>query len=164
MENHTIDKKRLAIVVSGVFVAWLAALLIGLVAFTEWEQRGQFGDLFGSVNALFSGLAFAGLIYAILLQRQELGLQRRELQLQREEMAASRAELARQADVQAALARATVAQIKVVAFQVRVEATKMEADINNPHRRGPQIARIHEMATEIDKVCAALERDIRVPA
>ena len=35
--------------------------------------------MFGSVNALFSGLAFAGVIYAILLQREELGLQREEL-------------------------------------------------------------------------------------
>jgi Putative phage abortive infection protein len=45
----------------------------------EHGDRGTFGDMFGSVNALFSGLAFAGVIYAILLQREELGLQREEL-------------------------------------------------------------------------------------
>jgi len=33
---------------------------------------GPFGDMFGAVNALFSGLAFAGIIVAILMQRQEL--------------------------------------------------------------------------------------------
>lgn len=42
-------------------------------------QRGNFGDMFGAVNALFSGLAFAGLIYAILLQKEELELQRNEI-------------------------------------------------------------------------------------
>ncbi|WP_145047877.1 hypothetical protein [Paenibacillus xylanexedens] len=36
---------------------------------------GTFGDMFGGVNALFSGLAFVGLIYTILLQRRELARQ-----------------------------------------------------------------------------------------
>lgn len=35
-----------------------------------WEHRGQFGDLFGAVNALFSGLAFAGLIITIRQQHK----------------------------------------------------------------------------------------------
>jgi len=90
---------------------WLATLAVGHFFFATWEGRGQFGDLFGSINALFSGLAFAGLIYAILLQRRELNLQRTELRLQREEMAASRAELAAQVKAQKALFRASVGQI-----------------------------------------------------
>lgn len=36
------------------------------------ELRGVFGDKFGAINALFSGLAFAGIIWTILLQRKEL--------------------------------------------------------------------------------------------
>ena len=52
----------------------------------EWVERGQFGDMFGGLNALFSGLAFLGVIYAIFLQREELGLQRTELELTREEL------------------------------------------------------------------------------
>jgi hypothetical protein len=40
------------------------------------KDRGTFGDMFGSVNALFSGLALAGIIFTILLQRKELGYQR----------------------------------------------------------------------------------------
>jgi hypothetical protein len=34
--------------------------------------RGQFGDKFGAINSLFAGLAFAGIIFTILLQRGEL--------------------------------------------------------------------------------------------
>jgi hypothetical protein len=86
-----------------VFALWLAALGAGYALFPSWLERGQFGDLFGSVNALFSGFAFAGLIYAIILQMQELSLQREELKLQREEMAASRAELKAQVDAQQSL-------------------------------------------------------------
>lgn len=51
-----------------------------------WPERGTFGDMFGAVNTLFSGLAFAGIIYAIFLQHKELSLQRRELELTREEL------------------------------------------------------------------------------
>jgi hypothetical protein len=53
-------------------------------------DRGLFGDTFGGVTALFSGLAFAGMIFAIILQSRELKLQRVELKLTREEYEASR--------------------------------------------------------------------------
>jgi len=49
------------------------------------DDRGTFGDMFGSINALFSGLAFAGIIFTILLQRKELEYQREELKETREE-------------------------------------------------------------------------------
>jgi hypothetical protein len=68
--------KTLAPILGAAFILWLSAPFVALYVFQSWAERGQFGDLFGSVNALFSGLAFAGLIYAILLQRQELSLQR----------------------------------------------------------------------------------------
>lgn len=43
------------------------------------EERGTFGDMFGTVGALFSGLAFAGVIVTMLQQKEELELQRKEL-------------------------------------------------------------------------------------
>lgn len=36
------------------------------------QDRGQYGDQYGAVNALFSGLAFVGVIAAIFLQHHEL--------------------------------------------------------------------------------------------
>ncbi|MEY1660692.1 hypothetical protein [Isoalcanivorax beigongshangi] len=40
--------------------------------FFPWpEDAGAFGDMFGAVNALFSGLAFAGVIYALILQERD---------------------------------------------------------------------------------------------
>ena len=47
---------------------------------------GVFGDSFGALNTLFSGLAFAGIILTIFMQKEELKLQRKELKMQREEM------------------------------------------------------------------------------
>lgn len=59
----------------------------------EWSDRGTFGDQFGAVNALFSGLAFAGLIITILLQRRDLRLQRKDLRMQRKELQLNRQEM-----------------------------------------------------------------------
>lgn len=52
------------------------------------EKRGQFGDMFGALGALFSGLAFAGLIITIMQQREDLKNQRDEINLQREDLEA----------------------------------------------------------------------------
>lgn len=42
-----------------------------LVTRDSIEEKGQFGDMFGALNALFAGLAFAGIIYALILQIHE---------------------------------------------------------------------------------------------
>ncbi len=99
----------------GWVITLLAAGVIGLWAGSGYllydipsDARGTFGDMFGAVNALFSGLAFLGVVYAILLQRQELILQRQELAATRQELArgaaaqeVSQAALRLQADVAA---------------------------------------------------------------
>jgi len=75
-------------------ISWIIpAIIILLVLISGWatwfwladvDKRGTFGDMFGVTNAFFSGLAFGGVIYAILLQRKELELQRKELKDTRE--------------------------------------------------------------------------------
>ncbi|MFE4709501.1 hypothetical protein ACFRAM_01395 [Paenibacillus sp. NPDC056722] len=66
-----------------VVLLWVINLFTGI-----WlkDDGGTFGDMFGAVNALFSGLAFAGLIFTIMLQRKDLALQYRTLELQLKEM------------------------------------------------------------------------------
>lgn len=44
------------------------------------DERGIFGDMFGAVNAVFSGLAFAGIIISLYLQRIDLKNQFEEIQ------------------------------------------------------------------------------------
>ncbi|MDC4872421.1 hypothetical protein ACT433_13800 [Acinetobacter baumannii] len=50
------------------------------------DNYGTYGDSYGSLNTLFSGLAFAALFISLLLQRRELEAQRKELSAQREEV------------------------------------------------------------------------------
>jgi len=73
-----------------VIIAWLFSWSL-IVDIPGWSPtiRGQFGDMFGAVNSLFSGLAFAGVIIAIVLQSRELELQRLELKLNRKELKAT---------------------------------------------------------------------------
>ena len=86
-DNHIGCGIVLALVVLAVFVAswWI---IKGHYAGADdfYTARGTFGDQFGAVNALFSALAFAGLIYTIILQMKELRYQREELVDNRKEM------------------------------------------------------------------------------
>jgi hypothetical protein len=71
--------------------------------------------MFGAVNALFSGLALAGVVCAILLQREELKLQRAELELTRQE-------LSRSAEAQTSSANTLIEQQKLAKKNIRLAA------------------------------------------
>jgi len=88
--------KILIILFITVFILWiLNPIIIGYI-YPDMEKRGQAGDLFGAVNSLFSGLAFAGIIWSLRLQQTQLEMQKEELKLQRGEQIAARNELAGQ--------------------------------------------------------------------
>jgi hypothetical protein len=81
--------KGLAILIICCMIVWGISWWATIYFIEGWQNRSAFGEMFGSVNTLFSGAALAGVIYAIFLQRRELQLQRRELEMTREEMARS---------------------------------------------------------------------------
>lgn len=65
-------------------VLFVIALWVGTVWLVPWfdrlGERGTFGDMFGAVNALFTGLAFAFVVYGLAVQRHEVKLLSEELQ------------------------------------------------------------------------------------
>tara|TARA_B100001146_G_C16114446_1_gene405136 strand:- start:77 stop:1009 length:933 start_codon:yes stop_codon:yes gene_type:complete len=69
-----------------VFLIWLISIIVIWFTFSDWTKSGTFGDTFGSINSLFSGLALAGIIYTINLQKKELRMQRKELKYTRKEL------------------------------------------------------------------------------
>lgn len=89
-QNNKETKSRLwiwIVVAIGVVLVLWGLNWCGVSKFiNEPTNQGTFGDMFGAVNALFSGLAFAGLIITLLYQREELKLQREELQETRKEL------------------------------------------------------------------------------
>lgn len=85
-ESSSDDEPREKSAMRPTLIVWFgAAIVIWAVSMgiafcvNDWPTSGQFGDSFGAVNALFSGLAFAGIIVALYLQMEELRLQRKEL-------------------------------------------------------------------------------------
>lgn len=78
-----------------VILIWIFAGFILI----KLDDPGKFGDMYGALNTLFTGLAFALLIYTAKLQRDELELQRDELAETREEIRQQKEHLAAQNDV-----------------------------------------------------------------
>lgn len=89
-QNKEKRKSRLWIWIVLAIISVIAVWLLSWLAIDRYisclTDRGTFGDKFGAVNALFSGLAFAGLIATLLYQKEELKLQREELEQTREEL------------------------------------------------------------------------------
>lgn len=69
-----------------VFLLFFASLGFVCTHWSCWTIRGTFGDSFGALNALFSGLAFAGLIVTLIMQKDELSMQREELDEAKQEL------------------------------------------------------------------------------
>lgn len=94
------------IIVIVVLVFALFTTLLFWLFGSEWNvtanDTGVFGDSFGVLTSLFSGLAFAGMIITILLQMDVLKLQKNELKLQRTELKLTRNELKGQKEQQIA--------------------------------------------------------------
>ena len=91
------DNKKYKIIAIKAFICTILLWALSFfLLFWDSNCRGTFGDMFGAVNALFSGFAFAGLIVTLIMQHEELGLQRKELAQTNEELAAQRKEFAAQ--------------------------------------------------------------------
>ncbi|WP_417625360.1 putative phage abortive infection protein [Paremcibacter congregatus] len=66
---------------------FIAIVCVGGIVVFNWyygsqldgEAKGLFGDQFGMSNAIFSGLAFTGVLFAILQQRDEIKIAKEEL-------------------------------------------------------------------------------------
>lgn len=136
------------------FILFAAVVLIQCVLgyviasqFADWQHRGTFGDMFGAVNTLFSGLAFAGVIYAIFLQSQELELQRKELEL-------TRSELSKSAAAQTELAKLTLhtAKINAVSSKLNTYTTLMVNRRLIPGEKGVARDYVGETLKDLEKL------------
>lgn len=93
-KNERLNIKRIGFwAFSSVIIMWLSCWLFSFLAFSAQDANiGTFGDMFGSINSLFSGLAFAGVMIAIFLQREELKAMKDEFYIQNETLKLQRFE------------------------------------------------------------------------
>ncbi len=125
-KNHILVK----LIILVVFVWGLSAVLI--IAFLpNWPDRGTFGDLFGAVNALFSALAFAVLIYTIVLQREEIKQNRSEILL-------NRRELAKASKLQRDAQKVLIRQVEQTHLSAKMNAMRTLVDYYNNQISSPK--------------------------
>ena len=72
-------------------------VFFGFAVLFAWGKESE--SIFDALVALFSGLAFAGMICTLLQQKQELSLQRQELKDTRAELEKTRKATERQAEI-----------------------------------------------------------------
>ncbi|HKS11274.1 MAG TPA: hypothetical protein VJS13_17105 [Pyrinomonadaceae bacterium] len=79
MSEEKIKRERLGLAV-GLSVVVIVLEVVSAVViyrfFKDWNLASNFGESFGAVNSLFSGLALAGIVCTLLLQRKALEEQR----------------------------------------------------------------------------------------
>ena len=95
---------------AGVVATWSACFIITFLRAHEGPdveslaRFGQFGDTFGSINALFTGLALVGLVHTVLQQQKQIQQQEADLQESRQAFAREKRELFLTARLNAAVA------------------------------------------------------------
>jgi hypothetical protein len=157
------ESRHTSVVISAGAVIMLIQAFIALAVYwllPDWQTRGQFGDVFGVVNALFSGLAFAGLIYAILLQRQDLALQRTELELTRQELrrsagAQEQSEIALRAQASAAAQSTRLAAINFLLDHYKDELREMQGQAFTGN--DPRLARLQDLKAREETLLQMLD-------
>src|SRR3989344_2825421 len=84
--------------IAGILIFFILYFVTVTTFLTRPADSGAFGDTFGGLNTIFSGLAFVALVNALFMQSKELSLQREELQETQKLMAEQKAEMVRQAE------------------------------------------------------------------
>ena len=94
MRRQKKDKKEqrefswlFVVTISFIFMTWMIAIYLTL------QSPDNESIFFDAIVALFTGVAFTGVIYSLHLQREDLQLNREELKINREEIARNRQEL-----------------------------------------------------------------------
>ena len=85
----------LLVIVPVLFITWpfITWIILGMadrlfegIDFPETSRFGISGDMYGSLNTLFSGLAFAAVVGALFLQRKEIESQGEQIKQQRSDI------------------------------------------------------------------------------
>ena len=83
-----IKPKSLFLLAFVVFIVWTVGCIILVWARTDmtWAEKGTIGDSFGMVNSLFAGLAFAGVLFTLYLQKRAIDIQNEQIKLQNDQI------------------------------------------------------------------------------
>ncbi len=152
-----------------VCLAWIVVPLL----LVDWlstkdlpENAGVIGDMFGSVNALFAGLAFLLLIWSVFQSNKAIKIQQQELSLQREELKESREVLKDQAESQEKMiqAIAELSQQTKMASHVSARSALIQANmelLGNPRMQVHTLQNEPEIASDLRVILLSMEKYVK---
>lgn len=161
MNNSTnpSNKKTLFTLLFLIVFAWAISGVIIYYAASNWSDRGTIGDMFGAVNALFSGLAFVGLIYTIIMQREEIKMNLQEIEMNRKELKKSASAQIKSQEALKEQVRQTHLTAKINAISTVINYYNIQ--ISNPNSSPELVERSKvkrkKLITEIDELIDGLE-------
>lgn len=123
------------------FVLWL--FFGGFLLYRTYDSAdgsalmGTFGDSFGVLNALFSGLAFAVIVVSLVFQREDLRLQRKDLRLQHAEIKKANALADMQREEMEAQKRALEQQVATAARSALIASCESVLSHLDETKKGP---------------------------
>lgn len=108
-------------------------------------------DKFDSLNSLFAGLAFVGMLCTLWMQRQELGMQRAQLKENSEELMASRKALEQMANVIKLNQRIQFWQMRLEIYDAWIAGIKRDFEIIKELKKKIPILKCRNMSSELRK-------------
>jgi uncharacterized membrane protein YciS (DUF1049 family) len=146
-------------------IVWGSVLAGMLYVSDRWEIKALFSEMFSGLDALFSGLAFVGLICAIVYQKRELQLQKEELQLTRKALqrTASAQEKSEASLKQQSETMLLAARLSVMTSIIELKKTKQEinASMRNlgfNYTPGLSIDQVDAFIAELEGELASISR------
>lgn len=158
LDNPKASTAILVSSIAAVVAVWYLLPKFYTGGFETVSDKGSFGDSFGAVTSLFTGLAFAGLLFTIMLQQREIKLQREDFLTQLDEMRLARQESARLAAIQEKQLALGMAELKMKPLEVKIAHINMKSlqwvEGARGERTGPELLKVK---AEMDAIIEELE-------
>ena len=119
-------------------------------------ERGTFGDMFGVVNSVFSGLAFAGILISLIFQWVQLKSQNNDIAISMKIQEKSAKALERQAENLKKSAILYALQAKLNYYTL--ERNKNENKLKNSSEITPEHVNAIKIANEIENCLAEINK------
>jgi len=145
------DKGLLISLILGILILWVVSGFVTSYFLQDWGDRGTFGDMFGAVSSLFSGLAFAAIIHANILQKKDLDAQRADLKRTVRAQLQSERDLAEQVD-QMKISSKLNALNTIISYYSHQIADPSNSEESDKRFKEKRIEAIKEIDELIDRV------------
>lgn len=151
------------IIAAVAIIGWLTNFYFA--SMYDWGDRskGEFGDIFGVINSLFTGLAFIGVVWSVYNQQEELRETKRQTKIAKLDLKRTQDILAKQEENIGAQNAATNKQMfEVTFFQLFTSFNQLTNSLNAEEPRGSYTHPINKSKVLYEKAAGTGKEAITV--